>query len=142
MFTPTLVPQHWSWPDPNSPSFGQAVPQIVGMAAKDAQAQLTAAGFKMAYLDPSLQCASPQPPGTIAFAGPQLATPGSTITVCVSNSIQQYIYRAPAPVIKSRSPNPPPAQTSAGTRPGGGGGRTITFPGGTITVPAPPAPPH
>jgi membrane peptidoglycan carboxypeptidase len=138
MFTPTLLPQHWSWPDPNSPSFGQAIPQIVGMTAKDAQAQLAAAGFKMAYLDPSLQCASPQPPGTIAFAGPQLATPGSTITVCVSNSIQQYIYTAPPPPVRVRSPSPPPAGQNTVTRPaGGGGGRTITIPGATITVPAP-----
>jgi membrane peptidoglycan carboxypeptidase len=140
VFAPTLAPQHWSWPDPNSPSFGTAVPPVIGMTYAAATAALTGAGFKIARLGTAaedLHCASSETLDTIAYSGPQLAPKGSTITVCPSSGTKQFIYRAP--VKKTTSPVSPGGRTTArtgtGTRPGG---RTITVPGTTITVPPPP----
>ncbi|MCU1658347.1 MAG: Membrane carboxypeptidase (Penicillin-binding protein), partial [Pseudonocardiales bacterium] len=104
--TPTLSAQQWTWTDPNAPTLGDPVPSVVGLDMATAKARLTSAGFKMAELDAAdqLQCASALPLGTVAFAGPQLAPKGSTITVCPSNGIQQHVY-APPPVIK-KTPTP------------------------------------
>ena len=134
-FSSTLLPQQWSWPDPNSPSFGEQIPSIVGQPLAQAQAMLSAAGFKMEQLDSAnhTTCASTLPIGTVAYAGPQLAARGSTITVCPSNGVKPFVY----------SPPPPTKQTTTVTRTSGapsqpGGGRTITITR-TRTKPTPPS---
>jgi membrane peptidoglycan carboxypeptidase len=133
-FSALLLHQQWSWADPQSPQFGDPVPQIVGLDVAQAQAKLTAAGYKMAYLDlpNALTCASEQPAGTIAFAGPELAPKGATITVCPSNGIKQLVYKP--------KPSPTPTKKTPGGRPT----RTVTIPGGTggpPTHPTHPTPP-
>jgi membrane peptidoglycan carboxypeptidase len=123
----TLLPQHWSWPDPNSSSFGEPVPPVVGQTLAQAQATLAGAGFKMAQLDAAnhTTCASTQPLGTVAYAGPQIAVRGSTIVVCPSNSIQPFVATPPPPRSNpGRSSGA--ASSGAGRTVPGGGGRTIT----------------
>jgi membrane peptidoglycan carboxypeptidase len=133
-FSSTLLPQHWSWPDPSSSQFGDPVPPVVGQTLAQAQATLAAAGFQMAQFDSAnhTTCASTQPAGTVAYAGPQIATRGSTITVCPSDGVQPYVY------------TPPPATITItpGTRPSAGqqttpARRTITVTR-THTQPTPP----
>ena len=141
---PTLATQHWSWPDPNSPSFGDAVPPVIGQTLGAAKATLSAAGFNIAQLDAAngLRCASKQPSGTVAFAGPTLATRGSTILVCLSSGTGQTIYTAPrttAPPTRSPTRGVP---TRGGTTvtispPGRGRGTTIVIPPPTTATPTP-----
>ncbi|MDP9118305.1 MAG: penicillin-binding protein [Actinomycetota bacterium] len=137
-FMPTLVGQHWSWPPPSSPSFGVAVPPVVGMSVKDAQATLTAAGFTMVQFDAAdhTLCASAVPANQIAYAGPSIAPKGSTITVCPSSGIPEPTYTPPVVRIAppSRTPGGPGA-TGGRTVPGGAGGAT---PGSTPAGPGQP----
>lgn len=122
---PSLAGQNWSWPDPNAVGGAPVPADLVGKGVADAQAELTAAGFKMAIMGgTNFACASSQTAGTIAFFGPQMAQPGSTITVCLSSGIQQYIYTPPPP-----KPTPPP--TSGHSSPSHGGGNGGTPGGGT-----------
>ncbi|HEY2165951.1 MAG TPA: transglycosylase domain-containing protein [Jatrophihabitantaceae bacterium] len=122
-FAPTLLPLHWSWPDPNSPTFGVPVPPVAGQTVAQAQATLSAAGFKMTQLDSAnhTTCASAQPPGTIAYAGPEIAQKGTTIVVCPSSGVQPYVYTPPKPTATITKSN-----TNSGPPQPGGGGRTIT----------------
>jgi len=137
-----LLPQHWTWPDPNSPEFGQAVPPVVGLDLAHAQQALAAAGYKMVQLDKAdgLQCTSdaahPVPAGTVAFAGPQLAPKGATITVCPSNGISQFIQKpkpTPTPTKSTTAPTTP-GTTGRPTRPG----RSTT----PVITPTPTRPTH
>jgi membrane peptidoglycan carboxypeptidase len=132
-FQPTLQSQHWSWPDPNSPAFGPQIPNVIGATLSSAVAQLETAGYHVVQFDPAnqTQCASAEPLGTVAFAGPQQAPKGSTITVCVSNGIHQFVY----------TPPPPPKPTATrGTTINPGGRRTITITRGRPTPPSFPFP--
>jgi membrane peptidoglycan carboxypeptidase len=99
--SPSLAGKQWIWDDPNFVP-GDHVPSVVGLDLTDAKAKLAAAGFKMAQLDEAdgLQCASSLPLGRVAFAGPQIAPKGSTITVCPSNGVAQTVYVAPTPTKK------------------------------------------
>jgi membrane peptidoglycan carboxypeptidase len=123
---PTLQTQHWTWPDPNSPDFGDQVPPVVGMDLATAKTTLAAAGFKMAQLDAAnqLDCASKVPLGKVAFAGPSIAPKGSTITVCPSTGVGQIVF----------VPKPSPSRRTV-TIPGGHTTFTITEPGGGPTPP-------
>ncbi|TAM81323.1 MAG: PASTA domain-containing protein, partial [Jatrophihabitans sp.] len=68
---PVLRHQRWTWPSPSSTP-GTTVPNVTGLSMADAQAKLTAAGFKLSELDATdhLLCASKVPTGNIAFYGP------------------------------------------------------------------------
>jgi membrane peptidoglycan carboxypeptidase len=130
--TPTLASQQWTWPDPGAISGGTPVPDIVGKDLATAKTMLTGAGFKMQQLDQAsgTQCASGEPLNTVAYYGPQLATPGSTITVCPSaGQPQQVFVPPPAPVTTPttaagpRATKTPGGRTShPGARPGPGPG--------------------
>ncbi|HLY32972.1 MAG TPA: transglycosylase domain-containing protein [Jatrophihabitantaceae bacterium] len=118
---PSLSGKSWTWPSPTAVA-GIAVPPITGMDLTTAANTLKAAGFKMVQLDQknSLQCASAVPPGNVAFYGPQIALPGSTITVCPSNGSPPLAQPVPVPhVSPSRSPvsSSPPASPTR-RRPG------------------------
>jgi membrane peptidoglycan carboxypeptidase len=120
---PSLATRSWTWEDPNTIR-GVDVPNISGMSPADARRQLAAANFKMRYIDtndPNLECPSSQTLGTIGYYGPQRATPGSTVTVCLSNGIAAYV----PPVIVQ-----PPPKPHTSTSPGGGGGGASSSPGG------------
>ena len=109
---PVLQGQQWVWPDP-SQAAGVPVPSVTGLSVAEAQARLAGAGFKMAQLDATnrLLCASNQPTGSVAFYGPQIAPPGSVITVCPSLGVAQQVYIPP----------PPPPAPAPNPRPTGGG---------------------
>jgi membrane peptidoglycan carboxypeptidase len=137
---PSLAGQQWNWTAPSAAP-GDQVPSVVGLDAPAAKARLTEAGYRMAQLsaDPAnpLMCASSQPLGKIAFAGPQIAPRGATITVCPSNGTGQIVARTPVVVPTQRgSAGPPPIilpslpglPGSRGRGGGGGGGGPPTRP--------------
>ena len=105
---PSLAPQRWAWPDPSTAP-GIPVPPVVGMDLTTARQTLQAAGFKMAELVKGMLCPSSVQLGKIAFAGPQIAEPGSTVIVCQSSGIKQTVF-IPRPVIT----RPTGATTGAG----------------------------
>jgi membrane peptidoglycan carboxypeptidase len=113
---PSLASKQWAWTDPNSPTLGSPVPPVVGMDPAAAKAQLQAAGFKMAELYDGPTCASSQPYGTVAYAGPSLAPPGSTITVCLSNGVGVQVYVAPSKT-PTKTPTKTPGGSTSGTQP-------------------------
>jgi len=117
---PTLAQQPWQWPSSASAP-GLPVRSVVGLDAASAKAQLAADGYKMAWLNPNSgaqgYCPSRILTGKIAYAGPQIAPQGATITVCASSGVAQRVYTPPVP-----KPQPKPTATRP-TR-GGGGGRS------------------
>lgn len=125
---PELANTRWSWPDPASAP-GVPVPQVVGLDLVDAKALLASRGFKITELDSvnHLECASSVPLGRIAYAGPSIAAPGSTIVVCPSNGVSLVAGPATSRTSGSGSggvptgPNNPPSSPR-----GGGGSRTHT----------------
>jgi membrane peptidoglycan carboxypeptidase len=125
---PSLSGQRWSWTPPSAAP-GEPVPSVVGLSAAAAKQKLAAAGYRMATLghDPvdPVQCASQLPMNIIAFAGPQIAPKGATITVCPSSGVRQTVYQPPPPKPTATKPRP-----GGGTRTGGGGGGNSHGPGG------------
>jgi len=114
--SPALSGKSWAWPAPNAVA-GIAVPPITGMDLASAAATLKAAGFKMVQLDQgnALQCASSVQTGSVAFYGPQIALPGSTITVCPSSGVGPQ--QPPAPHVTPPSgPQPTTTPTPTTTR--------------------------
>jgi membrane peptidoglycan carboxypeptidase len=111
--SPSLSGKSWAWQSPSTVP-GSAVPPITGMDMASAQATLKAAGFKMTQLDQAngLQCASTIQAGAVAFYGPQIAPPGSTITVCPSSGIPPQ-----APPVQRVVPNPGTSRTNANPNP-------------------------
>jgi membrane peptidoglycan carboxypeptidase len=107
---PVLADARWSWPDPTSVP-GVPVPRVIGLDLASAKAMLASRGFRMAELDSAnhLECASSVPLGRIAYAGPTIAPPGSTIVVCPSNGVSVAV-------------GPAPSRTTSGGGGGGGGG--------------------
>ena len=95
---PELANATWTWPDPASAP-GVPVPSVVGLDLVNAKALLASKGFRMAELDQgnNLECASSVPLGGIAYAGPSIAPPGSTIVVCPSNGVSCDHEHASAP---------------------------------------------
>ena len=97
--SPTLGRQSWTWTPPSA-AVGEAVPSVIGMDLAAAKARLASSGFKMALVDPELPtllCPSTVPLNMIAFAGPQIAPKGTTITVCPSAGVSQTIFVPPKP---------------------------------------------
>ena len=114
--TQPLQGQQWTWPDPNAIPNGVPVPNIVNQPYDQARKQLTQSGFKV--VRSPVDCGSATNYGAVAFQSPSnVAAPGSTITVCVSNGTAPY------------SPPPPPKPT---TKP-----KPRTSPG--HSAPAPPS---
>ncbi len=133
---PTLAGQHWAWTPPSAAP-GSPVPPVVGLSVAQATQTLTGAGYKVAKLgnDPTdpLQCASTVPANMVAYAGPQIAPKGATITICPSSGIRQTVYTPPPP------PKPKTTPGGGASRPGGGGGPTHTRGhGGFPPIPTPP----
>jgi membrane peptidoglycan carboxypeptidase len=93
---PALAGQSWSWPAPSAVP-GVPVPNLTGQDLATAKQMLTSAGFKMVQLDAAnnLTCASSVPAGHVAFFGPQIAQPGSTVTVCPSSGAPQQTFVPP-----------------------------------------------
>ena len=121
---PSLIGTQWTWPDPNAMPGLTAVPTVTGMDLATAKATLGAQGFAMQELGGTqpVQCASSVPAGMVAFYGPQLAAPQSTITVCQSSGIAQQIYAPPPPPPPAVTKSPSPTK-SASRGPGGGNPR-------------------
>jgi hypothetical protein len=120
---PVLVHSSWTWPDPASVP-GTEVPYLIGKSMSDAREALSEAGFKLARLgaNDNLMCPSSAPIDTVGYFGPQRATPGSTITVCISTGV-------PPIVIIPRPPSHPTVgQSSASSRPGHGHGGSSSAP--------------
>jgi membrane peptidoglycan carboxypeptidase len=84
-YGPTLQSQHWTWADPSNIPGASAVPDPTGQSVQTATAQLAATGFTISVA--SVKCGSPEPAGTVGYYTPQLATPGSAVTVCLSNGV-------------------------------------------------------
>jgi membrane peptidoglycan carboxypeptidase len=84
-YGPALQSQHWTWPDPSAIPGASDVTNLAGQSVAAATRELAARGFKISVA--SLKCASPEPGGTIGYYSPYLATPRSTVTVCVSSGV-------------------------------------------------------
>jgi membrane peptidoglycan carboxypeptidase len=84
-YGPALQSEHWTWPDPSVIPGASAVPDPTGQSASAATSLLGASGFKISVA--SVKCASPEPAGTIGYYSPHLATPSSTVTVCLSSGV-------------------------------------------------------
>jgi membrane peptidoglycan carboxypeptidase len=121
--SPTLGTQSWSWPSPDQVN-GDPVPNVTNLSPADARRELKRSGYTMAVLGGAdgLNCASPVPPGEIAFYGPSIAPKGATITVCVSSGVKQQIY--------VYVPPPPPPVVHPTHNPGHGGGSSSAPTGG------------
>jgi membrane peptidoglycan carboxypeptidase len=116
---PTLAAQRWSWPNPDGLAGLVPVPtSVIGQTLAVAEATLKAQGFKVAELDPTVQCASAQPTGTVAFVGPAQALPGSTVTICPSSGSAQQIYRPPPPPKPSATKKPTTGASGSGAASG------------------------
>jgi membrane peptidoglycan carboxypeptidase len=85
-YGPTLESHHWTWPDPSAIPGASTVPDPTGQSVSAATRQLATSGFKISVA--SVKCGGPAPAGTIGYYSPHLATPSSTITVCLSNSVK------------------------------------------------------
>lgn len=110
--------QSWHWPNPDDVPNGVQVQSVVGQTESEAIQNLKNQGFKpVAY---PIACGSNYLQGTVAYNGPQVAAPGSTVYYCMSNG-------------KSLYQPPPPKQPKKKTKSGGGnssGGNGHTNPGG------------
>ena len=131
----TISNEHWTWPDPSQLGSIQ-VTNLVGMSPSDAQKALAAQGLKLTLLGGAgFQCGGPTPApqaGTIGYFGPANASPGETITACVSNGVAQYVvpyipppthHTTPPPRHgggHSPSPSPSPSPTRHGHHGPGG----------------------
>jgi membrane peptidoglycan carboxypeptidase len=148
--TPSLASQRWAWPDAASAP-GQPVPSVVGLSVAAAKQKLAESGYKMSQLghdpnDPVL-CASNQPMNMIAYAGPQIAPRGATITVCPSSAQRPSVYIPPKPSHRNTPSGntshsggghvTPPGHTPPPRHGGGGGGGGGRHGGGL-----PPGPGH
>jgi membrane peptidoglycan carboxypeptidase len=92
---PTLQSQDWAWPSPLTVD-GSPVPIQPGMTLAAATAAAKDSGFKVQQLSPDVRCPSTQLFGTVAYYAPQIASPGATITVCLSSAFGQTT-NAPTP---------------------------------------------
>jgi membrane peptidoglycan carboxypeptidase len=101
---PSLRNQQWTWTDPNAAA-GQDVPDVTGLSYSEAKDRLAQDGFKIRNLDAAdnLLCASSQPLESVAYYAPQKAEPGSTITVCLSSNVANYIPPPPPPATHPRT---------------------------------------
>lgn len=114
---PTLLAQRWSWPGVDAVPGSIPVQPVTNLPLDQATAALQAQGFKVVNFGqvyPGVRCGSSAPYDTVAYYSPQVAVPGSTITVCMSNG--QTVY----------SPPPPPRPSTSA--PGRGGQPTTTNP--------------
>jgi membrane peptidoglycan carboxypeptidase len=106
---------HWSWPSPDDLAGARPVPQVVGLDRTTATAQLHDAGFRVSVFP--VECGSDRPAGEVAYQEPPFATPGATITICLSSGSPLERYVPPPP-----PPPPPPKHEHHGGGGGGGGG--------------------
>jgi membrane peptidoglycan carboxypeptidase len=79
----TLQRQQWSWPDPSDVPDARQVPNLIGKEPADARTLLATDGFTASVA--SVPCGSGAPAGTVGYFGPRVASPGSVITLCLSN---------------------------------------------------------
>lgn len=115
-YGPSLLANPWAWPAPEDTP-GNDVPDITGKTPAEATAILQSAGFKANILP--YTCGSRQSEGTLIGYNPKKATPGSTISACVSNG------KAPTGNGggSTRNNNGPDTGTTApGNAPGNGNG--------------------
>jgi membrane peptidoglycan carboxypeptidase len=132
---PSLAGQHWAWTPPSAAP-GSPVPSVVGMSIAQATQTLAGAGYKVGRLDSDptdpVQCASSLPANMVAYAGPQIAPKGATITICPSSGIKQTIYTPPPPA------RPKPTPGGGATHPGDGGPTRTRGHGPFPPIPSPP----
>ena len=119
--TPTLSTKRWTW-TPSAAAPGQPVPSIVGMDLATATATLSAAGYKLGWLNPATAaqgvCPNNRVPfGKIGYAAPSIAPPGATITACMSSGSAQGYSIPPPP-----RPQAQPTKTKVVPPSRGGGG--------------------
>jgi membrane peptidoglycan carboxypeptidase len=73
----------WSWPSPDGVPDGVSVPSVVGRTEADAVQVLKDAHFKPKRYP--IACGSNLLVGQVAYSGPGVAAPGSTVYYCMSN---------------------------------------------------------
>jgi membrane peptidoglycan carboxypeptidase len=117
--TPVLLGKpRWSWAGPNDVDNAQPVPSVIGTDLPTAQARLTQAGFKVSlYANGQPYCGSPVPYSLVGYQQPQVAAPGSTVTVCLSNGNAPFIYVPPPPPVVVRPRRPTATTTPAPASP-------------------------
>ncbi|MDQ2838358.1 MAG: penicillin-binding protein [Actinomycetota bacterium] len=120
-FAPTLQSQPWSWPTVDSTP-GNPVLPVTGMDVNTATTSLTGQGYKVKVVT-TFTCGSKEIQGNVAFYGPHVAEPGSTITLCLSSGVAPTLSLPPVKPTKSRggptgfmSPPASGGPTSAPTR--------------------------
>jgi membrane peptidoglycan carboxypeptidase len=125
----------WTWTPPGAIP-GTPVPVLTNLSLDQAKQRLSAAGFRMAqFASGSVQCSSRVPGQQVAFYAPQIAPPGSTITVCLSSGIPLLTAPQPRP---ATSPRPGGASGGSTTQAGNGNGNGRPGGGRTVTVTVPP----
>jgi membrane peptidoglycan carboxypeptidase len=82
-YGPRLQAQHWAWPTVSELAGVRTVPDVTGLSATAAAVTLTARGFASTVT--SYPCGSAEPAGLVGYQSPQLAAPGSEITLCLSS---------------------------------------------------------
>jgi membrane peptidoglycan carboxypeptidase len=99
-YGPPLQQQSWNWPDPADVPSPIQVPNLAGQSPADATAAVQSLGLT-ASVSPTV-CGSGEPAGTVGYFGPQVASPGDVITLCLSNGTaptgsggSQYYYNQP-----------------------------------------------
>ncbi|HTZ44433.1 MAG TPA: transglycosylase domain-containing protein [Jatrophihabitans sp.] len=84
-YGPSLQSQQWQWPSPTDVPNPVTVPQLAGKQPADALAELASVGLKGSVS--TVVCGSGEPKGTVGYYGPQIATAGSTVTLCLSSGV-------------------------------------------------------
>jgi len=122
-YGPTLQAQSWTWPSPTDIPNAMTVPDVIGRTEAAATATLSQQGFTAAVS--TVVCGSPEAPGNVGYYAPQVAAPGTRITLCLSNGIAPNGYQP-------RYVNPSDGYGSGGFNDGGtsNGGGTGGFNGG------------
>ncbi len=99
-FGPSLQNLQWQWPTVASTP-GNPVDVVTGEDPNEATTKLTAAGYKVKIVT-TYTCGSREAQGNVAFYGPHIAEPGSTITLCLSSGVAPTLQTTPT---KSKTPS-------------------------------------
>lgn len=90
-YGPKLQFDSWTWPSATDIPDAVTVPDVIGQDQATAAATLAQQGFTASVS--TVVCGSSQAPGNVGYYAPQVATPGTKITLCLSNGISVNGYQ-------------------------------------------------
>lgn len=132
-YGPKLQFDSWTWPSATDIPDAVTVPDVIGQTQAEATATLAQQGFG-ASVSPAV-CGSSQAPGNVGYYGPQVAAPGTKITLCLSNGIALNGYQPRYVDPNGGYTNGTSNGGTGGTSNGGGTGSNAN--GGTSPSPSP-----